>query len=515
MKSKLPVLAALCALFVLIFASDRVIASAAYGLRLCWELILPSLFPFFVVSALLSRLDFPGLAGQRLAPLAKKLFHVSGAGATALFIGLTGGYPLGASYLAELEEQGRLSPRETERLLGFCNNSGPAFLVGAIGAGIFHSTRIGLLLYTSHGLAAILAGILLRGDEPFPEAEAVGGGAVPLPFHSFYGAAGRLGSAGRAFGPALRPDRAGRAPVPRPAHRLLGAGRRHRRHARPCRHSREPGAGGGLSGLGRRLRPFSNPFGAGGEPRKSLPASGGEAAERRAGRRAGLWPFHAVSVNRSGAPKGAPDLSLGIQNENSTPTRAEPRMKKMGCSFFTGLTQRVSTSSTEEIQKDAALGVCIEMEHGDSDHQQARRGDQTHRAGAQAVKGRVHSLVLAEFLQHPGDDQDDDDGGSHQAQGRHHRAGYPGGGKAHVGGHIDADGARGGLGHGDHIRKLCRGKPAGFIRHAVEEGQGRHPAAHGEEAGLEELPEQAEQQHHFPRTPILVKTIPAAAQNST
>ena len=182
MKSKLPVLAALCALFVLIFASDRVIASAAYGLRLCWELILPSLFPFFVVSALLSRLDFPGLAGRRLAPLAKKLFHVSGMGATALFIGLTGGYPLGASYLAELEEQGRLSPRETERLLGFCNNSGPAFLVGAIGAGIFHSTRIGLLLYVSHGLAAILAGILLRGDEPFPEAEAVGGGAVPLPF---------------------------------------------------------------------------------------------------------------------------------------------------------------------------------------------------------------------------------------------------------------------------------------------------------------------------------------------
>ena len=71
MKQKLPILAALCALFLLIVASDTAIERAAYGLRLCWELILPSLFPFFVVSSLLGRLGFPQLAGQRLAPLAR------------------------------------------------------------------------------------------------------------------------------------------------------------------------------------------------------------------------------------------------------------------------------------------------------------------------------------------------------------------------------------------------------------------------------------------------------------
>lgn len=165
MKEKLPVFAALCALFVLIFASGQVIASAAAGLRLCWELILPSLFPFFVVSSLLSRVGFPALAGRRLAPLARRLFRVSGAGATALFVGLCGGYPLGAAYLAELEDRGELSPEETGRLLAFCNNSGPAFLVGAIGAGLFRSAPIGLLLYAAHALAAVLTGILLRGGD--------------------------------------------------------------------------------------------------------------------------------------------------------------------------------------------------------------------------------------------------------------------------------------------------------------------------------------------------------------
>ena len=153
MKQKLPILAALCALFLLIVASDTAIERAAYGLRLCWELILPSLFPFFVVSSLLGRLGFPRLAGQRLAPLARRLFRTSGAGITALLIGLTGGYPLGAAYLA-------------------------AFLIGAIGTGIFGSSGIGLLLYLSHVFAAVLSGLVLRSrtgleaTEPAPSLSA-------------------------------------------------------------------------------------------------------------------------------------------------------------------------------------------------------------------------------------------------------------------------------------------------------------------------------------------------------
>lgn len=182
MKRKLPILAALCALFVLITASSRVIDCASAGLRLCGELIVPSLFPFFVLSLLLGKLGFPEALGRQLSPLTEKMFHVSGNGATALLIGLTGGYPMGAAYLAELLDRGEISGREAERLLGFCNNSGPAFLVGAIGAGVFASVKAGLLLYSAHILAALSVGILLRSrdapgaEQPLPPA------APPLPF---------------------------------------------------------------------------------------------------------------------------------------------------------------------------------------------------------------------------------------------------------------------------------------------------------------------------------------------
>ena len=180
MKNRLAVLAALSALVSLILASQEVIASCREGLRLCAELILPSLFPFFVVSMLLAALGFPGALGKRVAPVALRLFGVSGAGATALILGLSGGYPLGAAYLAELERRGEIEARETERLLLFCNNTGPAFLLGAVGGGVFRSASVGLLLYASHALAAFVTGLLLRsgdGAGDFPHAS-----AAPLPF---------------------------------------------------------------------------------------------------------------------------------------------------------------------------------------------------------------------------------------------------------------------------------------------------------------------------------------------
>ena len=163
MKNKFALTGTLCALAALIFSSRAVIESARYALGLCARLILPSLFPFFVLSILLGKLGLPQRLGRLLARPAEKLFGVSGAGASALFAGLTGGYPLGAAAVADMAAYGVIDEKEAGRLLAFCNNSGPAFLIGAVGVGVFSSPAAGLLLYTSHLLAALLTGLLLRG----------------------------------------------------------------------------------------------------------------------------------------------------------------------------------------------------------------------------------------------------------------------------------------------------------------------------------------------------------------
>ena len=92
----------------------------------------------------------------------RPLFRVSGSCAAAVALGFIGGYPVGARTALQLYQQGLCSKTEAERLLSFCNNSGPAFILGVVGAGVFGDSRVGLLLYLTHALASLLVGILFR-----------------------------------------------------------------------------------------------------------------------------------------------------------------------------------------------------------------------------------------------------------------------------------------------------------------------------------------------------------------
>lgn len=137
-------------------------AAARQGIKLCLDLLIPSLFPFFVLSSLLISTGLAGLCARPLGRLMSPLFGVSGSGAAALILGAVGGYPVGARTLAQLVERQECSPEEARRLSLFCNNCGPAFFIGAAGAGVFGSKEAGFLMLGANLSAAILLGIFFR-----------------------------------------------------------------------------------------------------------------------------------------------------------------------------------------------------------------------------------------------------------------------------------------------------------------------------------------------------------------
>lgn len=136
--------------------------AAREGLSLCGNVIIPSLFPFFVLSSLLVDLGLVGYVGRAMEGIMYPLFRVSGPCASALALGFIGGYPVGARTAISLYRQGLCTRAEAQRLLAFCNNSGPAFILGVVGAGVFGSGRVGLLLYLTHIAASCLVGLLFR-----------------------------------------------------------------------------------------------------------------------------------------------------------------------------------------------------------------------------------------------------------------------------------------------------------------------------------------------------------------
>ncbi len=148
------------ALAGLIAMPAAALAGAKRGLAVCVEVIVPSLLPFMILSGLLTGLGLPQLLGSALGGAFGRFFALPGAAATALILGLTGGYPVGAAALADLVRGGELTAEEASRALPFCNNTGPGFLIGAVGGAAFSSARIGALLYLSHALAALAVGLL-------------------------------------------------------------------------------------------------------------------------------------------------------------------------------------------------------------------------------------------------------------------------------------------------------------------------------------------------------------------
>jgi sporulation integral membrane protein YlbJ len=149
-------------LLALIGFPTQSVAAAREGVDLCLNVILPSLFPFFVLSTLCVELGLIQGLGRLLEKLMMPLFRVNGSCAGAFLLGIVGGYPVGARTAISLYEKGQCTKTEAERLLSFCNNSGPAFILGVVGAGIFSSGTAGLWLYGAHVCASILVGLLFR-----------------------------------------------------------------------------------------------------------------------------------------------------------------------------------------------------------------------------------------------------------------------------------------------------------------------------------------------------------------
>lgn len=161
-KRKLWALILVSVMVLLLWRSAVAAEAVRRGLTLCARSVIPALFPYFVVSGLFISLGFADGVGRRLEPLTRRLFGVGGAGASAFFLGLLGGYPVGGRTVGQLYRAGRLSKDEAERLLAFCNNAGPSFILGVVGVGCFGSLRTGIYLYLVHAFSAVLVGILFR-----------------------------------------------------------------------------------------------------------------------------------------------------------------------------------------------------------------------------------------------------------------------------------------------------------------------------------------------------------------
>lgn len=139
-----------------LFTQPVAVATGIYeGGQLCLQVLLPSLFPFMIITAFLSLCGALALPAKLLSPLFKlmRLPVQLGEIWLASFIG---GYPTGAHTLSVLVEQGYISRQTAPKMLRCCVNPGPAFLVLAVGQGMFGSRHIGVILLLSQLISSLM-----------------------------------------------------------------------------------------------------------------------------------------------------------------------------------------------------------------------------------------------------------------------------------------------------------------------------------------------------------------------
>lgn len=141
------------------------------GLKVCANILIPALFPFMVLSSFLSLTSAARILSIPLTQFTEKIFKLPKELGAIVLMSLVGGYPVGAKSISLLLSQNKISKSTAERMLCFCVNSGPSFLITAVGTGMLLNRTAGIILFITQTAATLLIGAAVSFKVKMPSGE--------------------------------------------------------------------------------------------------------------------------------------------------------------------------------------------------------------------------------------------------------------------------------------------------------------------------------------------------------
>lgn len=155
-------------MLALIIFPDRYIKSCKSGLLLFATAVMPSLLPFFFLTQLLTITGVLFDLSNKASKLTTPLLRCGGLSLYAYLMSVISGYPVGSRIVYDLYSNGLISKGESTRISLLASTSGPLFVIGAVGIGMFNNKIYGFAMYISHILSSVITAVIFRfyGDEP-------------------------------------------------------------------------------------------------------------------------------------------------------------------------------------------------------------------------------------------------------------------------------------------------------------------------------------------------------------
>ncbi len=153
-------LMAVCCLGILVGFPQACADGIRKGLGYAGTVLIPSLFPYMVLSGWIMRSGADRLLNRGLAALTRHVFRLPEDAGAAIVLSMIGGFPVGARCIALLYKQHKISAEQARRMLCFCVCPGPAFMLTAVGVLMLHNRRTGWILYLSQIVSCVILGII-------------------------------------------------------------------------------------------------------------------------------------------------------------------------------------------------------------------------------------------------------------------------------------------------------------------------------------------------------------------
>ena len=162
-KESLIIISTLLFFFIFIFIySKEVSQSIIFSISLWKDNLLPSLFPFLLVSELLVEYGFIDLISSFLGKYMVIFFNLPKESSYAFFTSLFSGFPSGSKYVKDLLEKKLLTEEEANYLIMFTHYSNPLFIVSTIGILLLNNIKYGYIILFSHILSNILVAFIYK-----------------------------------------------------------------------------------------------------------------------------------------------------------------------------------------------------------------------------------------------------------------------------------------------------------------------------------------------------------------
>lgn len=130
----LPLITGLLFIFLLLTNPVKSASLVNTGLTTWYKHMIPSLFPFMVLSGILLRSGLSKQIAGILYPLLGRLFRLSPDCVYIIIMGFLCGFPMGASIIADSLTLHKITQKEADLLLAFCNNIGPVYFISFVTA---------------------------------------------------------------------------------------------------------------------------------------------------------------------------------------------------------------------------------------------------------------------------------------------------------------------------------------------------------------------------------------------